>query len=151
MIGESTLAQHGSLRGPSAASASASASRNDNQRRPIMYTFFDALPTTNAGESAGMSTKAHDTMISVWQESWQQAGWQTETLTMAHAKQHPEFEIFEAKIKNFTMSEYDKLCYYRWLAMAAVGGGWMSGTSMHNETLYFYVDKINLQTQFETH
>jgi hypothetical protein len=49
-------------------------------------------------------------------------------LTMEDAKQHPEFDQFQATIQNFTMTEYDMMCYYRWVAMAAVGGGWMSGT-----------------------
>lgn len=74
-----------------------------------------------------MTITAHDKMIKVWEDSWRDAGWHTRILTIDDAKLHPEFSFIDSYVKNFTTDEYNKACYYRWLAMAAVGGGWMSG------------------------
>jgi len=56
------------------------------------------------------------------------AGWKPIVLTLKDAKRHPLFLNFtkafdEAK---YPLSKYDQMCFYRWLAMAKVGGGWMS-------------------------
>jgi hypothetical protein len=98
--------------------------------QPVMHTFFAELVSSfdsTLNTSAGMTENAHTDMMNTWRDSWHAAGWQTRVLTMEDAKQHPEFDKLDAAIQNFTMIEYDKFCYYRWIAMAAVGGGWMSG------------------------
>lgn len=117
-LGAAYRVERNNLRGP-----------NTKQRRPVMHTFFSQLtPVGKQGKSAGMTENAHSQMISTWRDSWQQAGWDTRVLTMDDVKQHPEFAQLDEVIRKFNMNEYEKTCYYRWLAMAAVGGGWMSGT-----------------------
>lgn len=105
--------------------------RNDGDR-PVMHTFFSQLqpnPHDSRQTTAGMTADAHTDMIRVWEESWQLAGWDTKVLTVEDAKQHPNYSFWDPTIQSFKMSEYDKFCFYRWIAMAAVGGGWMSGES----------------------
>jgi hypothetical protein len=100
--------------------------------RPIMHTFFTELVPENPNDphqiTAGMTPAAHNSMLLVWQKSWQQAGWDTRILTMEDAMEHVDFDALRAKIEQqFRMNDYDKARYYRWIAMAAAGGGWMSG------------------------
>jgi hypothetical protein len=101
-------------------------------RRPVMHTYFTALPADRQNMSASMSIHAHDSMIHVWEEAWREAGWHTRILTIDDAKQHPQYNFFDGYIQNFTTDHYNRACYYRWLAMAAVGGGWMSGKYIQN-------------------
>jgi len=88
--------------------------------RPVMHTFYEddgGNDQTGEGELR---------LIEAWKESWESAGWDTKVLRMADAERHPDFEKYEAILRNSAMSEYNKLCYFRWIAMAANGGGWMS-------------------------
>ncbi len=99
-----------------------------------MHTFFSPLrpnPDDSRKTTAGMTADAHTDMIRAWKESWQQAGWDTRVLTIEDAKQHPDYNYWDPTIQSFKMSQYDKYCFYRWIAMAAVGGGWMSGTFLY--------------------
>jgi len=84
-------------------------------KRPVIHTFFDSL------------TKNADAVLKVWEREWTDCGFETKVLTIEDAERHPDFE------KVVTIMEplhgkmgYDSLCFYRWLAMAASGGGWMS-------------------------
>mmetsp|Transcript_15759 Transcript_15759/g.24507 ORF Transcript_15759/g.24507 Transcript_15759/m.24507 type:complete len:354 (+) Transcript_15759:151-1212(+) len=105
---------------------------NNNQnnpnggKRPIMHTFFQPI-RTGGDTPAGMSQEAHQALLKEWEAAWQQAGWDTKVLTVQDAKKHPEFEPLSRIIQTFDIGEYDKLCFIRWIAMAATNsGGWMS-------------------------
>jgi hypothetical protein len=99
------------------------------QDRPVMYTFFTTLTRRKHTElnPAGMSNEAHTRMLSVWSKAWWEAGWYPVILTMADAQKHKQFEEINEIMETFKMNSYNLACFYRWIAMAAVGGGWMSG------------------------
>jgi len=85
--------------------------------RPIMHTFFHKVDR--------MATE--DQTLQLWREEWDNAGFETVVLTLDDAKKHPDFEDIEKIMKPlFGIEGYNALCFYRWLAMAASGGGWMS-------------------------
>jgi len=85
--------------------------------RPIIHTFFHKVKR--------MTTE--DETLRVWKEEWGNAGFETVVLTLDDAKKHPDFEEIEKLMKPlFGLEGYNALCFYRWMAMAASGGGWMS-------------------------
>ena len=45
---------------------------------------------------------------------------------MADARKHPDFHKMNKILVGLGVSEYDKRCFHRWLAIAAAQGGWMS-------------------------
>ena len=60
---------------------------------------------------------------------WRNAGWRTRVLTLKDAKLSPLYEDMWAllsKLKLGPSALYEKMCFVRYLAMASVGGGWMS-------------------------
>jgi len=83
--------------------------------RPVMHTFFYSLE------------EAEENVLNLWKKEWTNAGFDAKVLTVEDAKRHPDFEM----VKNIMEpihgeNGYNALCFYRWLAMAASGGGWMS-------------------------
>ena len=91
-------------------------------KTPQMATFFEPVP----GGCCGASEQGHLNLVSAWEKSWQKRGWATTVLNMEDAKKHPDFEKLNLILDNLGVNEYDKRCFYRWLAMSANGGGWMS-------------------------
>lgn len=82
--------------------------------RPIMHTFYEKLAI---GE---------DDLLEVWKKEWNDAGFEVKVLKMEDAQRHPYCKEMEKVIFGHVYhNPYDTLCYYRWLAMAASGGGWM--------------------------
>lgn len=82
--------------------------------KPVIHTFFQPI-------------KGQDPMLQAWKDEWESVGWQTKVLTLDDAKKHPYFDTMrEAVEKVFPSDTYNQLCFYRYLAMAADGGGWMS-------------------------
>jgi len=87
--------------------------------RPIMHTFFEPAWKNHANLLAELDN---------WKKAWSDAGWDPIVLTLADARRHPDFQKFEdafAKAEH-QLHDYDRMCFYRWLAMASSGGGWMS-------------------------
>ncbi|KAL3777802.1 hypothetical protein HJC23_003575 [Cyclotella cryptica] len=94
-----------------------------DKRRPVMYTFFEPVE----GGCCGMTQEAHEDLIKAWEDAWQMHGWDTKVLNEADAKDHPYFEAFQQKLIEADIREYDRRCFWRWLAMAnQENGGWMS-------------------------
>lgn len=80
--------------------------------RPLMHTFYSHL-----------SNDDRDGMIDLWKQEWELAGFDTRILTLDDAKAHPYFETMkEAVEKAFPTDTYNQYCFYRYLAMATVGG-----------------------------
>jgi len=69
-------------------------------------------------------------MLALWQEEWTAAGFETHILTLKDAYSHPRFAEFEEQLQNIPLNVptkiYNQMCFIRHLAMANVGGGYMS-------------------------
>lgn len=67
-------------------------------------------------------------LLNAWSDAWSEAGWEPRVISLEDAMTHPEYENIDMILSQDHMpfGFYDKLCFMRWLAMAAVGGGWMS-------------------------
>ena len=85
-----------------------------DQGRPVMHTFYEK------------ASEGEDGLLDVWASEWNRAGFDTKILTLADAKANPYFEEMEKTVKPIFGERYNGLCFYRWLAMAQEGGGWMS-------------------------
>ena len=89
---------------------------------PVMHTFYEPI-TAQRGFLGAKEPK----MLKLWKEEWQAAGFETKILTLKDAKKHPYFPIMEQVVSEiFPNDDYNKYCYYRYLAMAIAGGGWMA-------------------------
>jgi len=97
----------------------------DKQPGPkTMHTFFEVVSSWTEKER-----QANQNLLAVWECVWGRAGWKTRIITLADAKAHPDFKDLSRILDTIplgTNKMYDKICYLRHLAMAAVGGGWMS-------------------------
>lgn len=82
--------------------------------RPIMHTFYHK---DQVGE---------EDLLEYWKEAWDKAGWDTVVLDLEDAQKHPYYDEMFSVIDPLWGMTYNGLCYYRWLAMGASGGGWMS-------------------------
>jgi len=108
----------------------------DSDELPRMHTFFE--PAYNQVEKL-----LED--LEVWKKSWREAGWNAIVLTLEDAKRHHSFEKFRDAFDNadYKTNEYNRMCFYRWLAVAASGGGWMSdydNLPLHSQPLKDGVD-----------
>jgi len=81
--------------------------------RPMMYTFYEKVK------------QGEDALIDAWSEEWQAIGFDTHVLTMEDAKKHHLYDKMESVVKPVFRTDYNAMCFYRWLAMAN-HGGWMS-------------------------
>ena len=97
-------------------------------QRPVMHTFYDEL--SNPGQRiTGMSLSDDRQLLKVWADSWKAMGWRVRILTMQDAQKHPFFYHIESLLQKVPLGrrpDYDRVCYLRWFAMTAAGGGWMS-------------------------
>jgi len=81
--------------------------------RPIMHTFYEKVG------------RGDDDLLEAWKEEWTIAGFEAKVLTLKDAKRHSYFTEMEKFVKPHFGTGYNAMCLYRWLAMAASGGGWM--------------------------
>ena len=89
---------------------------------PVIYTFFEMAHD----EKGSHEMDAMD--VEQWKSAWMEAGWHPVILNLDDAKKHPGFSDFQGVVNDSAMKgiEYEQMCYYRWLAVAAAGGGWMA-------------------------
>jgi hypothetical protein len=93
--------------------ASGNASLSSKGEKPVMHTFFDPLEKKSKP----------DPMLGRWKEEWEKAGFETKVLTLEDAKKHPYFETMKKAVEKVLGDDmYNKLCFYRYLAMAMEGG-----------------------------
>jgi len=99
--------------------------------RPVMYTFFEWIHPRE--REMGVPDDASESFIIEWKAAWKAAGWEPIVLSLANAKKHPQFDKFYERLMKIPMpdingypSRLNRLTYLRWLAVAAVGGGFMS-------------------------
>ncbi|KAJ8025196.1 hypothetical protein HOLleu_35333 [Holothuria leucospilota] len=89
-----------------------------------IHTYFEPQP--NASPSTVENEKK---LIEAWRAAWLAAGWTPRVLTETDAKSHPDYMSFRErfwKLPTVNVKEYEVACLMRHVAMAAVGGGWMS-------------------------
>lgn len=86
-----------------------------------LYTYYSNVP----GISPFDSTK----LINLFIERWREVGFDPFVLTEWHARKHPLYEQFNAVVSKFpsvNSFEYERACWIRWLALSAMGGGYMA-------------------------
>ena len=88
-------------------------------KRPIIHTFFQPA----YGKYDRLLVQ-----VEVWKNAWEDAGWEPVVLSLEDAQRHSYFNRFKKAFDNakLKVDDYNRMCFYRWLAMAASGGGWMS-------------------------
>jgi hypothetical protein len=112
--------------------------------RPIVYTYFERIDECN--RTTGMSDAEDFDLLLLWKERWGEAGYSPVVLT-AETANNPQFsnqqttnattsessylgasriEAVRRKLKNVSLDDFGTVLFRRWLAMAAVGGGWFS-------------------------
>lgn len=95
-----------------------------NDPRPVMNTFFAIR------EGLAAIKKDDAETLAIWKQAWSAAGWNPRVISMKDAEGHPEYEDIVNKLNNEVPlghnPDYDRSCYLRHFAMAALGGGWMS-------------------------
>lgn len=96
--------------------------------RPVIYTFYARIDPEKHVRYTGMSDSADRLMLQHWERYWRKVGWEPKILTMDDARRHPQFERFDEALDldKINFGIYDKLCMLRWLAIAAVGGGFLA-------------------------
>jgi len=101
------------------------------RKRPMIYTFFSRIDSDK--KQTGMDDQADADQLALWTAEWNLAGWDTVVLNLDHAKLHPRFHEFQKALEKVPLEgksgknrAYNELCYLRWLAVAIMGGGWMS-------------------------
>mmetsp|Transcript_15937 Transcript_15937/g.29970 ORF Transcript_15937/g.29970 Transcript_15937/m.29970 type:complete len:285 (+) Transcript_15937:85-939(+) len=94
----------------------------------VMHTFFAA---GRRPEKEALET------LSAWQFNWRRAGWKTRILTEKEARHSRLYNMMSEVLANATVKQvaangkhvfgqHERTLYLRYVAMAAVGGGWMS-------------------------
>jgi hypothetical protein len=88
-----------------------------------MHTFFEPVK----GGCCGMTEEGHTNLVEAWKLAWQSYGWEIRVLNEADALTHPYFDLFQNLLIDAQVNEYDRRCFWRWLAMAnQPDGGWMA-------------------------
>ena len=95
---------------------------------PVMHTFYQRIDPKVHKKYGGMTDKSDSDLLLTWEAAWKAAGWKVRILTLEDAKSHPNYKRFDQllDLDKMPFGYYDKLCFIRWLAMAAVGGGFMA-------------------------
>lgn len=78
-----------------------------------------------------MGTDGQQILLGLWCENWKKAGFEPVVIGENHAMEHPNFRAFSDHVRSFTpmnyhTPEYEHACFYRWMAMAHIGGGLMA-------------------------
>lgn len=99
--------------------------------RCVVYTYY--APLKGAAHHSWAPDAIHQ-----WRRSWSGAGWKPRVLTPAHARAHPEHDALEAFVKTLptpNARDYESACFLRHLAVAVVGGGYLSDYDVVNVNL----------------
>lgn len=92
-----------------------------------VYTYFSEVDYQHVADQWSM--------ISHWKQSWAKRGWSPHVLGIEDARKHPMFSEFEERVLQLptvNTVQYETACYFRWLAVAAAGGGFMSDYDVVN-------------------
>lgn len=92
-----------------------------------VYTYYETTHTHNESDQV--------MMIDHWKRSWAKRGWNPVVLGEQHARLNPLFDMFDKKVSalpTVNSAKYETACYRRWLAVATMGGGFMSDYDVVN-------------------
>jgi len=90
---------------------------------PVMHTYYESLASGRGGPQGDVVGT-----LAVWRQYWISRGWQPRVLTLADARRHPRYAALHSQFLRLPLGpspDYDLACYLRYVAMAAIGGGWM--------------------------
>lgn len=97
-------------------------SNNNIGGRPVMHTFYASIDTKSKEEQ-----DADRKLLSAWSSAWQASGWDVRILGMEDAVKHPYYENLDKLITPHVNNEYNKFCFFRWIAMGSLPqGGFIS-------------------------
>lgn len=65
-------------------------------------------------------------LLELWKAEWSRAGFNLKILALEDAKKHPYFGEMEAIVSPIFGNTHEAMNFYRYLAMASAGGGWIS-------------------------
>ncbi|XP_071846003.1 uncharacterized protein [Apostichopus japonicus] len=97
---------------------------SSNNTNCVIYTYFQKINAIAEEERIIQAA-----ILQIWTESWTLAGWNPRILSEEDAKTHPDYLSLRAKFEQLptiNRKEYEMSCFLRYVAMATVGGGWMS-------------------------
>lgn len=88
-----------------------------NKDRPHIHTFFNYIDDPKV--------KGDNNLLELWKRAWYEAGWYPVVLTLEDAQRHPMFRDYENAFDSAKnpLNVYNRMCFYRWLAMVTAGGG----------------------------
>ena len=90
-----------------------------------VYTFFEQVPELDVNEN--------HRQIDIWKNAWRSRGWKPVVLNLDDARRHKDFEKYNEafkKLPTVNPKQYELNCFLRWLALDAVGGGFMTDYDM---------------------
>ena len=88
--------------------------------RPKMHTYYEKAKTD-------MTDEADVDLLENWKKAWWDAGWEPVIISQWDAMNLPEYnDMIDLIVDPDFIGQYNMQCYIRYLAMSAVGGGWMS-------------------------
>mmetsp|Transcript_17908 Transcript_17908/g.39064 ORF Transcript_17908/g.39064 Transcript_17908/m.39064 type:complete len:358 (-) Transcript_17908:1833-2906(-) len=114
-------------------------------QRSTIYTYFERIDVAN--RTTGMSNDDDDILLRFWKERWEAAGYLPVVLTTKDASlqrvvsntEHEEYEdedeqyltksrydAIQFKLDALRLDDFSRVIFRKWIAMAAVGGGWFS-------------------------
>lgn len=103
-----------------------------------IYTYYEVVP--------GLPSQAE--LIHLWDQSWRKRGWTPRLLTQRDAERHPMFNQFKARVHTYPTANnrrYEDACYFRWLALAQHGGGWMCDYDVINFAFFPQTRKLDFE------
>jgi len=94
-----------------------------------IYTYYDESVSVTQSEN-------QRNILDIWQRSWSKHGWGPLVLGPPEAQKHPLFTKLTEHVKREYRGPnpliYELACFHRWLALAVVGGGYMSDYDVVN-------------------
>lgn len=93
-----------------------------------VFTYFMPVPGLCSEES-------QHKLIDVWRRSWRKAGWNPVVLDESTPRRHPRYDFYKSRYWALPTEyghDYCGACFFRWLAMAVVGGGMLTDYDVIN-------------------
>jgi hypothetical protein len=101
-------------------------SSEEKKHRPVIHTFFQSSESSNCLPTSSNcpENEGDNLLLSLWKEEWSHAGWNPVVLTLKDAEKHADYENLKAELDSLRLDTFGNLIFSRWIAMAAVDGGW---------------------------